>query len=80
MNVRRAIEDYRSWGLLRFLHLCAMKLLRRRLTLCGVYARPHAPDFLLPPLPDNREVRIATAEELVEAGKAVGRIVLRPNG
>ena len=69
MNVRRAIEDYRSWGLLRFLQLRVMKLLRRQLTLCGIYARPHSRDVVLPPLPDNRHVRVATTDELVEAGK-----------
>ncbi|MEX2123603.1 MAG: hypothetical protein WD795_06890 [Woeseia sp.] len=69
MNFRRAVEDYRSWGLLRFIHLCVMKLLRRRLTLCGIYARTLSQNPVLPDLPGNRDVRIATMEELTEAGK-----------
>jgi hypothetical protein len=68
VNIRRAISDVRTWGLPRFLHQSVMNVLRPRLILCAIYVREHGDDPRLPPLPDGRYVRIATPEELLEAG------------
>jgi hypothetical protein len=66
MNLTTARALIRQWGFFPFLYDCAMSRLRPWLTLCQVEVRP-LHEHTKVELPDSWQVRIASADELIEA-------------
>ena len=64
MQIGNIATEYRKWGLIKFLHSCAMLALGRWLFLCAVDLRPLYAEPKLPKLKPGRSVRVATQQEL----------------
>ncbi len=60
-------DDFRRWGLLRFLHIRLMRAVSAWLTLCAVVVRRLNPAPVVPAPPCGIDVRLATAEDLERA-------------
>jgi len=62
-------SDIDRWGAVRFVHIRVMHLIKPWLTLCRIHVRTLSASARVPDLPPGYAVRIATADDLLEAAR-----------